>query len=459
LDGVLEQNQPDAWVAAAIVNGEPVSRKWLNNLGPALRLDRHVVARPTIDGTPATESAPMLDALLALRLVQQDYKRRGGKVSRELLEKAMNQLSGGDVAKLQATLTRASMTQEDFPIFIEQWMTYKALEEQCSAGVKPPTDEEIHVESAGKLAELANVIHLRFLRTPKSAAGRAMLDELRTQAAKDGFGALWDRLGKKKPDGLELGEYKDLDRNTLNETLTKAAYSQEVGQVGGVLESGDFAYVLYVVQKGASEKMMAEARRGLVAEIIRKRTETSMREHIERLRAAATIAVLPLPARVRVQPPAKNVTRLDGESLKVIAHEKSQPSVMSMSQWGADYWSGGRQAMVNGVEGAWVEWEFEVKDDEEDSFVLHATRASNFGKIQVAVDGKPFERVIDLYSAGGVIPSGPRYLGKRKLSKGAHKLRISVVDRNPEASSMDFGFDALDLVFERPLVLEKPDPK
>lgn len=75
------------------------------------------------------------------------------------------------------------------------------------------------------------------------------------------------------------------------------------------------------------------------------------------------------------------------------------------------------------------------------------------------MDGKTFDPVIDLYGAGGVIPSGPRYLGKRKLSKGTHKFRISVVGRNPEASSMDFGFDALDLIFERPLVLEKPDPK
>ena len=351
------------------------------------------------------------------------------------------------------------MTQDDFRIFIEQWMTYKALEEQCNAAVKPPTDDEIDIEGAAKLGELAEVLHLRFFRAPKTAGGREMIERLRSQAATDGFGILWERVGKQKPDGLELGEYKDLDRNTLNETLTKAAYSLNVGQTGGLIESGDFVYVLNVVKKGASEKTIADARKEVSADLIRKRTETKMRDQIERLRAAATIAVLPQPERPRVQPAKKGVTRLEGESLKVIANERSVPSVMSMSQWGADHWSGGRQAMVNGKEGAWGEWEFEAQGDEEDSFILHATRASNFGKIQVAVDGKPFDHVIDLYSAGGVIPSGPRYLGKRKLSKGTHKLRISAVGRNPEAASMDFGFDALDLVFERPLILEKPDPK
>ena len=95
--------------------------------------------------------------------------------------------------------------------------------------------------------------------------------------------------------------------------------------------------------------------------------------------------------------------------------------------------------------GGWVEWEFDAPEAHNYRFVLHATRASHFGKIIVAIDGDKFDAAVDLYAAAGVLPSGPHALGERNLAKGAHKLRITVEEGNAEAWATDFGFDALDL--------------
>ena len=86
------------------------------------------------------------------------------------------------------------------------------------------------------------------------------------------------------------------------------------------------------------------------------------------------------------------------------------------------------------------------------------TRAKNFGRIRVSLDGGDFDPVIDL-CAFGVVPSGPRFLGQRALRAGSHRLRISLVGRNPEAVAMDFGFDALDLIPLRSRAQENPFPK
>ena len=93
-----------------------------------------------------------------------------------------------------------------------------------------------------------------------------------------------------------------------------------------------------------------------------------------------------------------------------------------------------------------MEWEFAAPEARGYQLVLHATRALNFGKITVAIDGKKFDEPVDLYAGGSVFPSGPRALGERELSKGTHKLRITVEKGNMEAAGFDFGFDALDLI-------------
>ena len=447
IDAMLAKDGPDPWNVAAMVDGEPVSRKWLDNIGPALRIQELLPPRPIpTGGKPGDVRQQVLDGLIALRLVQHDFIQKGGKISPELQQKTLEWISRGNTSALEKQLTSAQTTQAELPLLLQQLVCYQALIESYRISLKPPTEENMAAAIKEKLKEFATRIHLKFIRSPKAGAGRAALERLRTQVATKGFQALWDAVSAKKEGGLETGDYEDLDRATLNEALTDAAFALDVGQTGKVVESGDFCYLLHVVSKGASEKAVALARQALERNLAQERLMTAVAAQVERLRARAAIDLVDLPPVPSAPPPPQGATRLEGEALKVLAVQNAQMRVMSMEQWGAKHWSGGKQVLVNGQDGGWVEWEFEAPEGRNFQLVLHATRALNFGKITVAIDGQKIGDPVDLYAGAGVIPSGPRTLGERELSKGTHQLRISVQQGHPESTALDFGLDALDLI-------------
>lgn len=447
MDDLLATSGPDPWNVAAVVNGEPVSRKWVERLGPALRIHELIPPRPVPAGEKQRDAGEQtLDALVSLRLVQQDFQRSGGKLLPEMQQKTLEWIARGNLPELEQAVTRAGVMQAELSLLAQQCVSYTTFVENLKGSLKPPGAEELKAAVDAKLKEFAERIHLRIIRGPKADDGRAALDGVRAQVAEKGFKALWDAVEAKKDGGFEAGEYEDLDRETLNEALTKAAFALNAGQTGAIIESGDFCYLLHVVSKGASEKTSDETRKAAEGKVAEERLAKAVAEHIERLRARATIEVLELPPMRSAPPPPPGATRLEGEALKVLEVHDAEAHAMPMKEWGAEHWSGGTQVIVSAKEGGWVEWEFAAPEARAYRFVLHATRAGNFGKITVAIDGRKFDESVDLYAGGAVIPTGARTLGERDLSQGAHKLRITVEKGNPEASGFDFGFDALDLI-------------
>ena len=447
MDDLLATSGPDPWNAAAVVNGEPVSRKWVERFGPAMRIHELIPPRPV----PAGEKPPdahqqSLDAFIALRLVERDFMQGGGKIAPEVQPKALEWIARGNMPEFEKALGEAHVKQKEMAPLFRQLIYFAAFSENLRASLKPPGAEELNAAVEARLKESAARLHLRFIRGPKAGDGRAALERLRAQAAEKNFKTLWDAANAKKDGGIEAGEYEELDHETLNETLTKAAFALDAGQTGEIVEASDFCYLLHVVSKSASGKFSAEARNAAEGKLAGERMAKAVAERVEQLRARAVIERIDLPKMPSTPPPPQGATRLEAETLEVLAKHDAETSVMSMEQWGAEHWSGGKQAFVNAKAGGWVEWGFDAPEARGYRLVLHATRASHFGKITVAIDGEKFDMPVDLYAADDVIPSGPRALGERDLARGAHKLRITVEEGNAEASAADFGFDALDLI-------------
>jgi hypothetical protein len=75
---------------------------------------------------------------------------------------------------------------------------------------------------------------------------------------------------------------------------------------------------------------------------------------------------------------------------------------------------------------------------------MHNTRANDYGKFQLHLDGEKLGEPVDFYSAANVTKLIT--LGERDLTEGEHRLTVEVVGSNPAAKPRYmFGLDYIKL--------------
>ena len=136
--------------------------------------------------------------------------------------------------------------------------------------------------------------------------------------------------------------------------------------------------------------------------------------------------------------------RHEAEAMQVVRAERCQTSVQNMDQFEGALWSHHEQLFCNSEKGGAVVLRFDVMDAGEYRVRLLATAAPDFGRIRIALDGKPAGPEVDLY-AGRVSPSGALELGVHELAAGPHQLRVTSVGKAEASGGFSFGLDALDL--------------
>ncbi len=119
--------------------------------------------------------------------------------------------------------------------------------------------------------------------------------------------------------------------------------------------------------------------------------------------------------------------------------------VQEMTANDAKRWSGGKQLLANARVGALVRFILLVEKAGTYAFNLYATRAPDFGQVQVRLDGKPLGEPLDLYAAT-VLPTGAISLGSVELDAGAHDLAFSVIGKNPASKDYKFALDSYTLI-------------
>lgn len=108
-------------------------------------------------------------------------------------------------------------------------------------------------------------------------------------------------------------------------------------------------------------------------------------------------------------------------------------------------WSGDAQLFVRakGI-GDFVELVIPAKGAAARKLVLHATRASDYGKLRFTVNGKAAAVAFDGYAVKPT-PTGPINLGLHEPKDGKFVLRAEVVGTSPDATGDKyfFGLDAV----------------
>jgi hypothetical protein len=118
--------------------------------------------------------------------------------------------------------------------------------------------------------------------------------------------------------------------------------------------------------------------------------------------------------------------------------------IQKMTTWGVGRWSGGEQAFFQTSDLNVVTWVLEIDEAGTYDLTLQTTRAPDYGRVQIELDGVPMGSPIDLY-APGVQPGGGSHLGTPVLTRGRHRLAFKVVGHNLWSTGTFFGIDALDV--------------
>jgi WD40 repeat protein len=135
----------------------------------------------------------------------------------------------------------------------------------------------------------------------------------------------------------------------------------------------------------------------------------------------------------------------EAEDLKIIKYEDSlkAPGCQEMAfEFDATQWSNGRQLFCSAQKGGFVDLEVELEEAGDYQLDVYITKAPDFGKLSVSIDGKELEKTFDAYHKY-VVPPEKVNFGKATLTKGSHTLRFQAVDKNPQSSNYYMGIDCL----------------
>jgi hypothetical protein len=150
------------------------------------------------------------------------------------------------------------------------------------------------------------------------------------------------------------------------------------------------------------------------------------------------------------RPPLKLAGAIECESLAIVARTPGLVAEVQDLRGIGTGWSGDAQLFVRANKmGDFVEIAIPAKEPGASKVVLHATRATDYGTLRFAVNGKMVAATFDGYAAKPT-PTGPINLGVFEPADGKFVLRAEVVGTNPAStgSKYFFGLDAV--VLDRP---------
>lgn len=137
---------------------------------------------------------------------------------------------------------------------------------------------------------------------------------------------------------------------------------------------------------------------------------------------------------------------LEIEQLEIRASASAECSTQEMDRFGAGNWSKGRQLFCRAqAPELFVTVQLPVTASALWRLDLYATRAPDFGVLEVYLDNEPIGAAYDGW-APDVLASGAIALGQQRLAAGPHELSFLVRRKNPASSGSHFGVDAIALV-------------
>lgn len=211
----------------------------------------------------------------------------------EQVQSRIKEQFGGDRAAFIRTLEAQGMTMARFRKMVQDEIIVQAMRQKSvhdDTIISPQKIEEYYRKNLEQYSTPEQV-KLRMIVIKKNGdSGKQMAEELRQKAL---GGADFDKLAQMYSEDSTQdagGDWGWIDRRTLNDSLTKIAFSLKPGEVSQVVELEGSYYLLYVeAKKNATTKSLAQVHDDIENKLVEEQRQKAQEKWLAGLRAKAYI--------------------------------------------------------------------------------------------------------------------------------------------------------------------------
>jgi len=195
--------------------------------------------------------------LIDNKLILQDFTKNKFTIPDYVVEQRVQaqikEQFGGDRAAFIRTLAAQGMTVEKFREMVRDDIIVTAMRQKSVEINTIVSPEKIHAYYEKNIASYSTPaqVHLRMIVLKETGdTGKQMAEELRQKYLGGAdFGKLAEMYSEDTATAASDGDWGWIDNKTLNDTLTKIAFSLKPGQISDVVEMAGSYYLLYVQER------------------------------------------------------------------------------------------------------------------------------------------------------------------------------------------------------------------
>ena len=292
---------------AAVVNNDVITFSQVQELsGPEeQQLRQQFTGAQLIDKVKESRLSALND-LINRQLILQEYKKKDYNIPEYVFEDQVKEIIkddfGNDRQAFLRTITAQGYTMNKFRDMQKDKVIVQVMRQQEVKGNFQASEQDIQAYYNANKQEFAtpDQVKLRMIvlnsdpLDPNSAQNTSqMATEIRAKAAKPGA----DFAGLAKTYSMDGaaengGDWGWVDQKTLNEELTKAAFSLGAGQISPVVTIGDSFYILYCeAKKPTSFTPLADVHDQIAKKLEQGQRQKATLRWIDTLREKAFIKV------------------------------------------------------------------------------------------------------------------------------------------------------------------------
>jgi peptidyl-prolyl cis-trans isomerase SurA len=286
---------------AAVVNEDVITFSQVRELvGPAEAQARRELRGEALPAKIKEIRLKAINDLIDRQLILQEFNKNKFNIPDHYIEDRVGTIVreefGGDRNAFVRTLQAQGYTFERFKNLEREKMIVQAMRSQNVKNdiiIPEPRIQDYYEKNRGEFSE-DDQIKLRMIAIRRaedsSDSRRKQIEEIRSKIVEGAEFQDLARMYSEDSTQDQGGDWGWINRRTLNENLSKIAFSLKPGQVSQVVELGNSYYLLIVeAKKNATVKPLAQLRDNIQAKLIQEERRKREDEWISRLRKKAYI--------------------------------------------------------------------------------------------------------------------------------------------------------------------------
>ncbi|HSI13903.1 MAG TPA: peptidylprolyl isomerase [Chthoniobacter sp.] len=288
---------------AAVVNSEPITFKQVRDLTAAKEQQAHDTLQDQALANRIKEvRTAALNDLIDRQLILQDFKSKGYSIPDHFIDDEIEALIKSRFRGNRAAFLRAlqgeGLSLERFRENQRDNIIVQEMRKQAAKGATTlPTVEKVNASYRQSPAAQANQPEQMRLRVimvrGDDESKRKFIEDIRQKLTEGAeFGDL-ARMYSEDTAQETYGEWGWIDRKTINETLTKAAFALKSGETSPVVEQGGNFYLLNcAAKKGAVTRSgSSDLQSNVSTTVVKGERQQMVNDWLRKLRGKAYIKV------------------------------------------------------------------------------------------------------------------------------------------------------------------------